>query len=278
MCEGLGGVRSLSRKSHSPDNAVCEGLFGRMKVEMFRGRDWSGAAWEDLEAEVARYIGWYNSGRLKMFPGEGYDTIDGRRARLGLAAWSRPRKCPDLRRGIARFFETSDRKCSKIVSYTTSRRPNRGIARLFETAAVNRSATSLVWTKQAPPAPLQLPIRRPLRVRPRLERQQILASAGPRQLRCPITVRDAVSPGARAAARAPGLRLRCVRMDRRSGAPPCETRESFSVWPISESSHLVTSKAPARQGTARTFVHHRKNGPRSRQQQSARPARAEPGA
>lgn len=85
-CEELGVVRSLSRKSHSPDNAVCEGLFGRMKVEMFRGRDWSGAAWEDLEAEVARYIGWYNSGRLKMFPGEGYDTIDGRRARLGLAA------------------------------------------------------------------------------------------------------------------------------------------------------------------------------------------------
>ncbi len=86
MCEALGVVRSLSRKSHSPDNAVCEGLFGRMKVEMFRGRDWSGATWEDLEAEVARYIGWYNSGRLKMFPGEGFDTIDGRRARLGLAA------------------------------------------------------------------------------------------------------------------------------------------------------------------------------------------------
>ncbi len=86
MCESLGVVRSLSRKSHSPDNAACEGLFGRMKVEMFRGRDWSGATWEDLEAEVARYIGWYNSGRLKMFPGEGFDTIDGRRARLGLAA------------------------------------------------------------------------------------------------------------------------------------------------------------------------------------------------
>lgn len=34
----------------------------------------------------------------------------------------------------------------------------------------------------------------------------------------PITVRDAVSAGAQAAARAQGLRLRCVRMDRRSGA------------------------------------------------------------
>lgn len=86
LCDELGVVRSLSRKSHSPDNAACEGLFGRMKVEMFRGRDWSGATWDDLLAEVARYIGWYNSGRLKLFPGEGYDTIDGRRARLGLAA------------------------------------------------------------------------------------------------------------------------------------------------------------------------------------------------
>ncbi len=86
MCAELGVVRSLSRKAHSPDNAACEGLFGRMKVEMFRGRDWSGATWADLEAEVGRYIDWYNSGRLKMFPGEGYDTIEGRRARLGLAA------------------------------------------------------------------------------------------------------------------------------------------------------------------------------------------------
>ena len=117
------------------------------------------------------------------------------------------------------------------MSYTTSRRPNRGIARLFETAAVNRSATSLVWTKQAPPVPLQLPIRRPLRVRPRLERQQILASAGPRQLSCPITVRDAVSPGARAAARAPGLRLRCVRMDRRSGAPRAKSASPSAFGP-----------------------------------------------
>lgn len=82
-CSRLGVVRSPSRKAHSPDNAVCEGLFGRMKVEMFRGRDWSGATWEALEAEVESYLGWYNSGRLKRFP-EGYETIDGRRRRLGL--------------------------------------------------------------------------------------------------------------------------------------------------------------------------------------------------
>ena len=54
-----------------------------MKVEMFRGRDWSDSTWEGLETEVKPYLGWYNSGRLKRFP-EGYETIDGRRRRLGL--------------------------------------------------------------------------------------------------------------------------------------------------------------------------------------------------
>ena len=42
----------MSRRGHSPDNAACEAFFGR----------------------------------LKSFGAEGYDTIDGRRARLGLAA------------------------------------------------------------------------------------------------------------------------------------------------------------------------------------------------
>lgn len=38
-------------------------------------------------AELAGYIDWYNSGRLKAFREGGrtvYETIDGRRARLGL--------------------------------------------------------------------------------------------------------------------------------------------------------------------------------------------------
>lgn len=85
LCDRLGVVRSLSRRGHSPDNAACEGLFGRMKVEMLRGRDWSGAAHEDLAAEVLGYVEWYNSGRLKRFD-DGYDTIDGRRARLGIGS------------------------------------------------------------------------------------------------------------------------------------------------------------------------------------------------
>jgi putative transposase len=33
-------VRSMSRKACSPDNAACEGFFGRLKTELFYPRDW----------------------------------------------------------------------------------------------------------------------------------------------------------------------------------------------------------------------------------------------
>lgn len=32
-------IRSMSRKVCSPDNAACEGFFGRLKTEMFYPRD-----------------------------------------------------------------------------------------------------------------------------------------------------------------------------------------------------------------------------------------------
>lgn len=85
-CASMGAVRSMSRKGHSPDNAACEAFFGRLKVELYHLADWSGWTAEGFAAELGRYISWYNSGRLKSFGAEGYDTIDGRRARLGLAA------------------------------------------------------------------------------------------------------------------------------------------------------------------------------------------------
>lgn len=88
-CEAAGVTRSMSRKGHSPDNAACEGFFGRLKVEFFHGRDWSGYGPEAFIAELADYISWYREDRLKAFREEGrvvYDTIAGRRRRLGLAA------------------------------------------------------------------------------------------------------------------------------------------------------------------------------------------------
>lgn len=33
-------VHSMSRKGYSPDNAACEGFFGRLKNELFYARDW----------------------------------------------------------------------------------------------------------------------------------------------------------------------------------------------------------------------------------------------
>lgn len=89
LCGEAGVTRSMSRKGRSPDNAACEAFFGRLKVEMFHGRDWSGWTPDAFAGELAAYIRWYNSGRLKAFrDGDGatrYETIDGRRERLRVA-------------------------------------------------------------------------------------------------------------------------------------------------------------------------------------------------
>ena len=37
-------VRSMSLEAFSPDNAACEGLFGRMKDELIYARDWLNTA------------------------------------------------------------------------------------------------------------------------------------------------------------------------------------------------------------------------------------------
>ena len=88
-CDAHGVVRSMPRRGHSPDNAAAGGLFGRLKVELFRGRDWSGWTAEEVAAALEGYLRWYQEGRLKAFDEGGrvvYDTIARRRGRLGLAA------------------------------------------------------------------------------------------------------------------------------------------------------------------------------------------------
>ena len=87
LCAAAGVTRSMSRKGHSPDNAACEGFFGRLKVEFYRGRDWSGVTAEEFMEALSAHIAWYREGRLKAFDEGGrrvYDTIRGRRERLGL--------------------------------------------------------------------------------------------------------------------------------------------------------------------------------------------------
>ena len=76
--------RSMSRKGCSPDNAACEGFFGRMKNEMFYHRRWTGVSLEDFCARIDKYITWYNEKRIKMSLG-GRSPLEYRRV-LGLAS------------------------------------------------------------------------------------------------------------------------------------------------------------------------------------------------
>ena len=89
ICDAAGVARSMPRKGHSPDNAACEAFFGRAKVEVCHGRERRSA--EELGGALDAYGAWHDSERLKSWPEEGrrgrpsYETIDGRRRRLGLA-------------------------------------------------------------------------------------------------------------------------------------------------------------------------------------------------
>lgn len=90
ICKDNGVTRSMSRKGRSPDNAACEGFFGRLKNEFFHGRDWRGVSAEEFIARLDSWLRFYSEKRLKLFvEADGrkvYDTIDNRRSRLGLAA------------------------------------------------------------------------------------------------------------------------------------------------------------------------------------------------
>ena len=56
----------MSRKACSPDNAACEGFFGRLKNELFYARGWMNMTIEEFTAELDAYIRWYNETRIKI--------------------------------------------------------------------------------------------------------------------------------------------------------------------------------------------------------------------
>ena len=74
----------MSRKGCSPDNAACEGFFGRLKTEMFFTRDWLSTTIEKFVAAVDAYIRWYNDARIKISL-EFRSPVEHRRS-LGIAA------------------------------------------------------------------------------------------------------------------------------------------------------------------------------------------------
>lgn len=83
-CERYGITRSMSKKGCSPDNSAMEGFFGRLKVEFFYGRDWSGWSIDEFMDALDEYIRWYNEKRIKLSLG-GMSPMQYRRT-LGLAA------------------------------------------------------------------------------------------------------------------------------------------------------------------------------------------------
>lgn len=77
-------VRSMSRKAYSPDNAACEGFFGRLKNECFYSRDWLSTTTEEFIAALDSYIRWYNEARIKISLGARSPVEY--RSNLGIAA------------------------------------------------------------------------------------------------------------------------------------------------------------------------------------------------
>ena len=63
--EAAGLTRSMSKKGCSPDNAACEGFFGRLKNEFFYGRPWKGVSIPEFIAMLDDFMHWYNETRIK---------------------------------------------------------------------------------------------------------------------------------------------------------------------------------------------------------------------
>lgn len=57
-------IQSMSRKATTADNIMIEIFFGRMKVEMFYGKENSYETKEDLKQAIKNYIKWYNKERV----------------------------------------------------------------------------------------------------------------------------------------------------------------------------------------------------------------------
>ena len=49
----------------TPDNASCEGFFGRMKTECFYNHSIEELSLDELKTYLSNYIQWYNNDRIK---------------------------------------------------------------------------------------------------------------------------------------------------------------------------------------------------------------------
>lgn len=83
-CDKAGIVRSMSKKGCSPDNAACEGFFGRLKNEFFYHRDWEEVTFQQFVGQLEAYLEFYNEGRIKK--SLGWMSPNEYRRSLGLMA------------------------------------------------------------------------------------------------------------------------------------------------------------------------------------------------
>ena len=77
-------IRSMSRKACCPDNAACEGFFGRLKNELFYSQNWQSTTIEQFIQTLNSYIRWYNEKRIKISLGA-LSPVEYRRS-LGIIA------------------------------------------------------------------------------------------------------------------------------------------------------------------------------------------------
>lgn len=82
--ENAGLIRSMSKKGYSPDNSACEGVFGRLKNEMFYNTDWTDISIDEFVTILTDYLVWYNEKRIKK--SLGYMSPMEYRRNLGFAA------------------------------------------------------------------------------------------------------------------------------------------------------------------------------------------------
>lgn len=73
----------MSEKGCPPDNSACEGVFGRLKNEMFYNTGWAGASLSDFMDILNNYLVWYKTRIKKSL---GYMSPMEYRRSLGLVA------------------------------------------------------------------------------------------------------------------------------------------------------------------------------------------------
>lgn len=79
-----GLTRSMSRKGCTPDNAACEGFFGRLKNEMYYNKSWKDITMEEFVDRLDQYTRWYNEQRIKLSLG-GLSPVEYRQAKAKAA-------------------------------------------------------------------------------------------------------------------------------------------------------------------------------------------------